>query len=137
MTSPAASYHGYRFPPEIISHAVWLYHRFCLSFRDTEDLLAQRGITVSYETIRQWCRRFGPAYARILRRRQGRLGDTWHLDELFVHIRAPAVSLAGCRPRRRRDRHPPPTQARSACRRPLLPEAVERTGPDATAPDHR
>jgi putative transposase len=47
MTSPAASYHGYRFPPEIISHAVWLYHRFCLSFRDTEDLLAQRGVTVS------------------------------------------------------------------------------------------
>src|SRR5260370_7290815 len=79
MTSPAASYHGYRFPLEIISHTVWLYHRFCLSFRDTEDLLAQRGITVSYEAIRQWCRRFGPAYARILQRRQGRLGDTWHL----------------------------------------------------------
>jgi putative transposase len=57
-----------------------------LSFRDTEDLLAQRGITVSYEAIRQWCRRFGPAYARILRRRQGRLRDTWYLDELFVHI---------------------------------------------------
>src|SRR2546422_5774128 len=86
MTSPPAGYRGYRFPPEIISHAVWLYLRFCLSFRDTEDLLAQRGITVSYEAIRQWCRRFGPAYARILRRRQGRLGDTWHLDELFVNI---------------------------------------------------
>jgi putative transposase len=57
MTSHAASYHGYRFPPEIISHAVWLYHRFCLSFRDTEGLLAQRGITVSYEGIRQWCQR--------------------------------------------------------------------------------
>ena len=66
MTSPAASYLGYRLPPEIISHAVWLYHRFCFSFRDTDDLLAQRGITVSYEAIRQWCRRFGPAYARIL-----------------------------------------------------------------------
>jgi transposase-like protein/predicted transcriptional regulator len=86
MSSPAASYHGYRFPPEIISHAVWLYHRFCLSFRDTEDLLAQRSITVSYEAIRQWCQRFGPEYARILRHRQGRLGDTWHLDELFVNI---------------------------------------------------
>ncbi len=57
----------YRFPPEIISHAVWLYHRFCLSFRDAEDLLAQRGVTVTYETIRQWCRTFGPAYARTLR----------------------------------------------------------------------
>jgi putative transposase len=86
MTSLAASYHGHRFPPDIISHAVWLYHRFCVSFRDTEDLLAQRGITVSYEAIRQWCRRFGPEYARRLRRRQGHLGDTWYLDELFVNI---------------------------------------------------
>jgi putative transposase len=86
MTDPSASYHGYRFPPEIISHAVWVYHRFCLSFRETEDLLAQRGITVSYEAIRQWCRTFGPAYASRLRRRQARLGDTWHLDELFVNI---------------------------------------------------
>ena len=86
MTSQAPSYHGYRFPPEIISHAVWLYHRFCLSFRDVEDLLAQRGITVTYETIRHWCQTFGPDYARRLRRRRGRLGDTWHLDELFVNI---------------------------------------------------
>ena len=84
--SPAASYHGYRFPPEIISHAVWLYHRFCLSFRDAEDLLAQRGVTVTYETIRHWCQSFGPAYARGLRHRRGRLGDTWYLDELFVNI---------------------------------------------------
>ena len=86
MTSQPASYHGYRFPPEIISHAVWLYHRFCLSFRDAEDLLAQRGVTVTYETIRQWCRTFGPAYARTLRRRRGQMGDTWYLDELFVSI---------------------------------------------------
>ena len=57
MSSHAPSYHGYRFPPEIISHAVWLYHRFCLSFRDAEDLLPQRGVTVSYETIREWCGR--------------------------------------------------------------------------------
>jgi hypothetical protein len=54
MTNQRPRYHGYRFPPEIIGHAVWLYHRFCLSFRDTEDLLAQRGIAISYETIRQW-----------------------------------------------------------------------------------
>ena len=58
------SYRGYRFPPEIISHAVWLYHRFSLSFRDVEDLLAERGITVTYETIRQWCLKFGIDYAR-------------------------------------------------------------------------
>ncbi len=87
MNSHTPSYHGYRFPPEIISHAIWLYHRFCLSFRDVEDLLAERGIIVSYESIRQWCRKFGPAYARALKRRQGRMGDTWHLDELFVTIR--------------------------------------------------
>ncbi len=87
MTSPTPSYHGYRFPPAIIGHAVWLCHRFCLSFRDTEDLLAQRGITVSYEAIRQWCQTVGPAYARRLRRRRGRMGDTWYLDELFVTIR--------------------------------------------------
>ncbi len=86
MTSQLPSYHGYRFPREIISHAVWLYHRFGLSFRDAEDLLAQRGIIVTYETIRQWCRTFGPVYARTLRRRRGRMGDTWHLDELFVNI---------------------------------------------------
>ena len=90
MTSHNPMCHGYRFPPEIISHAVWLYHRFSLSFRDVEDLLAERGITVSYEAIRQWCLKFGPRFARRLKRRQGRLGDTWHLDELFVTIR-PAV----------------------------------------------
>jgi putative transposase len=87
MNNNAPSYRGYRFPSEIISHAVWLYHRFSLSFRDVEDLLAERGILVSYETIRQWCRKFGPEYARRLKRRQGRLGDAWHLDELFVNIR--------------------------------------------------
>jgi len=86
MTNAAPRYRRHRFPIEIISHAVWLYYRFCLSFRDVEDLLAERGIVVTHETIRQWCRKFGPDYARKLRRRQGRLGDTWHLDELFVSI---------------------------------------------------
>ena len=80
------SYRGYRFPPDIISHAVWLYHRFALSFRDVEDLLARRGVDVTYEAIRKWCRRFGLEYAGRLRRRRGRLGDTWHLDEVFVTI---------------------------------------------------
>ena len=72
MSETTSSYLGRRFPPLIISHAVWLYHRFCLSLRDVEDLLAERGITVSYETIRQWYRKFGPKYARKLRRRVGR-----------------------------------------------------------------
>ena len=61
-------------------------HRFCLSFRDVEDLLAERGVIVSYEAIRQWCQSFGLDYARRLRRRRGRMGDTWYLDELFVTI---------------------------------------------------
>ena len=86
MNDNTPSYRGYRFPPEIISHAVWLYHRFCLSFRDVEDLLAERGVIVTYETIRQWCLKFGSEYARGLKRRQGRLGDIWHVDELFVTI---------------------------------------------------
>jgi len=73
---------GYRFPPEIISYAVWLYHRFSLSFRDVEEVLAERGVTVSYEAIR----RFGRVFAKRLRSRQGRPGDTWHLDEMFVTI---------------------------------------------------
>ena len=75
------------FRPDIISYAVWLYHRYGMSFRDVEDLLAERGIIVSYETIRQWCGKFGPDYARRLKRRQGRLGDTWFLDEVFVTIK--------------------------------------------------
>jgi putative transposase len=85
MNSARSRYHGHRFPPEIIGYAVWVYHRFCLSFRDVEDLLAERGIIVSYEAIRR-CRKFGPDYARRLKKKQGRLGDTWHLDELFVRI---------------------------------------------------
>ncbi|MGH8605056.1 MAG: IS6 family transposase, partial [Gammaproteobacteria bacterium] len=78
------NYRGYRFPPDIISHAVWLYHRFRLSFRDIEDLLAERGIIVTYESIRQWCLRFGPRYANQLRKRQGQLGDTWFMDEAMI-----------------------------------------------------
>ena len=80
------NYRGHRFPAEIISHAVWLYHRFTLSFRDVEDLLAERGIIVSYEGIRFWCLKFGPGYARSIRKKQGRLGDIWYVDELFVKI---------------------------------------------------
>jgi putative transposase len=80
------SYSGYRVPPDIITHAVWLYHRFTLSFRDIEDLLAERGISVSYETIRQWCQTFGPQYARRIKKRQGPRGDRWFLDEVVVNI---------------------------------------------------
>lgn len=87
MNTVTHSYHRHRFPPEIISHAVWLYHRFGLSLRDVEDLPAERGVIVSYGAIRLWCGKFGPEYARKLRRRRGCLGDTWFLDEVFVTIR--------------------------------------------------
>ena len=88
MSSRTTSlYRKRRFPPEIISHAVWLYHRFSLSFREVEELLAERGVIVSYEAVRQWCLKFGQTFARKLRHRRGRPGDTWHLDELFIRIR--------------------------------------------------
>src|SRR6266480_131618 len=82
------NYRGFRFPPEIISHAIWLYFRFSLSFRDVEELLAQRGIVVTYETVRQWCLKFGQTYANELRRRRPHCGDIWHMDEVVLTIRS-------------------------------------------------
>jgi len=76
------SYSGYRFPPEIIQQAIWLYVRFTLSFRDVEDLLAERGIVVSYETVRRWVNHFGPKIAADLRKRRPNPHTIWHLDEL-------------------------------------------------------
>jgi putative transposase len=83
----ATRYKNHRFPVEIISHAVWLYFRFCLSFRDVEELLLERGVTVTYEAIRKWCRKFGQTYANQLRRRRPRPGDKWHLDEMVLSIK--------------------------------------------------
>ncbi len=80
------SYARHQFPPDLIRHAVWLYLRFTLSFRDVEDLLAERGIEVSYETIRRWVLKFGPAFARELRQRRPRPSSQWHLDEMSVQI---------------------------------------------------
>ena len=80
------TYKRHRFPPEIISYAVWLYFRFNLSHRDVEDLLAERGIVVSYEAIRLWCIKFGPKYSRKLRRNHSGFGDMFYLDEVFVRI---------------------------------------------------
>jgi putative transposase len=86
MKTLHSMYKRHRFPPDIIQHAVWLYHRFNLSTRDVEDLLAERGISVSYETIRTWCHKFGPKYAKRLRRRHAGFGDTFFVDEVFVKI---------------------------------------------------
>src|SRR6476660_3882461 len=88
MSSPSAKspYAGYRFPPEVISHAVWLYFRFPLSLRMVEEMLAARGILVSHETVRQWARKFGQDFANQIRRRLPAAGDKWHLDELVISI---------------------------------------------------
>jgi transposase-like protein len=75
LNADAVFYRGFRYPAEIISHCVWLYHRFPLSFREIEEMMLARGVVVSHETIRQWCAKFGAAYAAGLRRRRGRAGD--------------------------------------------------------------
>jgi hypothetical protein len=77
-------YRNHRFPAEIISHGVWLYYRFCLSYREVEELLCVRGVIVSYEAMRKWCRKFGHQYANQLRHRRPQPGDRWHLDEVFL-----------------------------------------------------
>src|SRR6266699_3962336 len=79
-------YKGYRFPPEIISYCLWLYFRFSLSYRDVEEIMAERGVVLTYETVRQWCLKFGQTYANELRRRRPPCGDKWHLDEVFLTI---------------------------------------------------
>jgi putative transposase len=87
MTTLArARYTGYRFPAEIIGHAVWLYFRFPLGLRMVEELLAARGIIVSHETVRQWARKFGQQFASQIRQRLPRAGDKWHLDEVVLKI---------------------------------------------------
>jgi putative transposase len=87
------SYRGYRFPPEIIRHAIWLYVRFTLSFRDVDDLLAERGIMVSHETVRRWVNHFGPAIAADLRKRGPKPHTIWHLDEVCLRIGGRLVYL--------------------------------------------
>ncbi len=86
MHTSVSLYHRHRFPAEIISHRVWLYFRFTLSFRDVEEILAMRGVTLSYETVREWCFKFGQTYANGVRRKSPRPGDRWHLDEVFLKI---------------------------------------------------
>src|ERR671920_1939875 len=88
MSSPTAKspYAGYRFPAEVISQAVWLYFRFPLGLRMVEEMLAARGIAVSHETVRQWARKFGQAFANRIRRRLPRPGDQWHLDEVQIKV---------------------------------------------------
>jgi putative transposase len=96
------TYIRYRYPQEIISHAIWLYHRFTLSFTDIEELLACRGIVVTYETIRQWCLKLTPLFSKSLKKKHGALGDQWFLYDVFVKINVKqhylwrAVDQDGC-----------------------------------------
>src|ERR1700682_5650659 len=87
MRTSISLYHRHRFPAEIISQCVWSYFRFTLSFRDVEEMLAMRGVSVSCETVREWCLKFGQTYANGLRRRSPRPGDRWHLDEVCLKIK--------------------------------------------------
>jgi putative transposase len=82
------SYSGYRFPPKVISYAVWLYFRFPLSLRMVEEMLAARSIDVKYETVRRWAQRFGQQVAKNIRHRSVAFGDKWHLDEVVIKINA-------------------------------------------------
>lgn len=86
MNPPIVSYKNHRFPPQIIAHAVWLYFRFPLSLRLVEEMLLERGIIVSYETVRRWSRKFGAAYAKKLRRKKPSRKDIWHLDEVVISV---------------------------------------------------
>jgi transposase-like protein len=93
QTDDVGSQLFYRFPPEIIQHAIWLYIRFTLSFRDVDDLLAERGIMVSYETVRRWVNHFRPMVAADLRKRRPKPHTTWHLDEVYLKIDGRMVYL--------------------------------------------
>ena len=134
------SYKGHRYPAEIIAHCVWLYHRLPLSFRDVEELMLVRGVIVTYETIRQWCAKFGfgPVYAAGVRRRQPRPGDKWHLDEVFLDDQRPsAVSVAGRGPGRQRPRHPRPAPARRQGRQAVLPQTPQEAVHVSSGAGHR
>src|SRR5882762_3509242 len=86
MDTSESLYRRHRFPAEIISHCVWLYFRFSLSFRDVEEMLAMRGVALTWETVRDWCLKFGQTYANGLRRKSAPSGGRWHLDEVFLKI---------------------------------------------------
>ena len=89
----SGAFKGHRFPPEIISYAVWAYFRFPMSFRDVEDLLYKRGVIVSYETIRAWVGKFGHQYAQVIRRDRPAPSDKWHLDEVVITIRGKSIGF--------------------------------------------
>lgn len=122
------SYARHRFPPDLIRHAVWLYMRFTLSYRDVEDLLAERGLDISYETVRGWVLKFGPAIARNLRCARGRPDDRWHLDERWPGQRQAHVPVARRRQRRGGAGHAGPVEAEQGCSPEATAQAVKKQG---------
>ena len=120
MTILSNPYRGFRFPPEVIQHAVWLYHCFSLSLRDVELILAARGIVVSYESIREWALRFGRIFANMLKWRQ-----VVHGRGIHPRLRHAALTLACRRPGRKCPRHPGPEPAQRGRRQAVLSQAAE------------
>src|SRR4051812_41095396 len=118
------SYRRHRFPPIVIQHAVWLYLRFTLSYRDVEELVAERGLDISYETVRSWVLKFGPVIARRLRRRRPRPSDRWHLDEMVVRIAMSSVATRR-KPKKMPRRAPNSSPVSSAS----SPRATRRSSP--------
>ena len=139
MTTPACpSYAGHRFPAEIISHAVWLYFRFPLSLRMVDELLAARGIIVSYETVRQWALKFGQVFANQIRRRLPAAGDKWHMYEVVITISGGrTLALARGRPDRDGARYPGAEPARHKGRQAPTAQAAEAAMPPTSRHDHR
>src|SRR5262252_1399067 len=136
-TSARARYTGYRFPAEIISHAVWLYFRFPLGLRMVEELLAARGIIVSHETVRQWADKFGQPFANRIRRRLPRAGDKWHLDEVVLRIAGVKHWLWRAVDQTWRARCSGPTPTRQTSGEAVVAQAVEEADATATRHDHR
>src|SRR5271169_373027 len=133
------SFARHQFPSDVIRHAVWLYFRFTLSFRDVEGLLAERGLDVSYETVRRWVLKFGPLIARKQRQVRPCPSARWHLDEMVVRPARPEadVPVARRRPRGRGPRHARSASARYAGGTPADAQAAQETGIRTEAASHR
>src|SRR3977135_2140491 len=132
------SYRRHRFPPPVIQHAIWLYLRFTLSYRDVEELLAERGLEVSYETVRRWVLKFGPGFARRLRRSRPRPSDRWHLDVMGGSKRRQTdVPVARRRSRGRGSRHAGSAPSRQAGGTPADAQAPQETKFHAEIADDR
>jgi len=138
MRSSVSLYHRHRFPAEIISHCVWLYFRFALSFRDVEEMLAMRGVSLSYETIREWCLKFGQTYANRLRRKSARPGDRWTSGRSIPQDQWTHSLLMACRGSRwRRIGYSGPKQTRQEGCEEVLSQAYETTAVCASGNHHR